>query len=306
MEEGFLRLSRKFFSNELWNEAREFSECEAWLDLIQSACWSTGEARNGRLIGGREISFTRGQYPASVSFLQKKWGWKTEKRVRCFLDKLRRKGMITTDSKQGINVITLCKYDEYNPLNDPEGQAEGQGKGQAKGKDSPLTYNDLEVFGASLGASIRASVGAMLEDFTKNLSQNLPKEGQARGNNKKNIEEYYDSSLEEEKETSTGVEAKKAEEAGKLAAARAATLARRQKFYDSLIPCVERYGKEMIRAFYDYWSELNKSQTKMRFETEKTWELPRRLATWSNREKKSTTRKPNFATHDNNKQYTDF
>ena len=146
----------------------------------------------------------------------------------------------------------------------------------------------------------------MLDDFTKNLAQNLTEEGQARGNNKKNIEEYYDSSSEEEKETSTGVEAKKAEEAGRLAAARAATLARRRKFYDSLIPFVERYGKEMIRAFYDYWSELNKSRTKMRFETEKTWELPRRLATWSNREKKSTTRKPNFATHDNNKQYTDF
>ena len=37
MEEGFLRLSRRFFSNEMWKVAREFSECEAWLDLIQSA-----------------------------------------------------------------------------------------------------------------------------------------------------------------------------------------------------------------------------------------------------------------------------
>ena len=37
MEDGFLRLSRRFFSNEMWKVAREFSECEAWLDLIQSA-----------------------------------------------------------------------------------------------------------------------------------------------------------------------------------------------------------------------------------------------------------------------------
>lgn len=29
MEEGFLRLSRRFFSNEMWKVAREFSECEA-------------------------------------------------------------------------------------------------------------------------------------------------------------------------------------------------------------------------------------------------------------------------------------
>ena len=46
-----------------------------------------------------------------------------------------------------------------------------------------------------------------------------------------------------------------------------------------------QYPKEMIRAFFDYWSELNKSETKMRYELEKTWELPRRLATWASREK---------------------
>ena len=41
----------------------------------------------------------------------------------------------------------------------------------------------------------------------------------------------------------------------------------------------------MIRAFFDYWSELNKSETKMRFETNKTWEVAKRLATWANKEK---------------------
>lgn len=108
-------------------------------------------------------------------------------------------------------------------------------------------------------------------------------------------------------ETSTCVEAKKAEQAKKLDAARAATLKRRQAFYDSLIPYVERYGKEMIRAFYDYWSELNKSQTKMLFETKTTWELPRRLSTWANREKESQhLKKPNIADYDNSKQYTEF
>lgn len=89
----------------------------------------------------------------------------------------------------------------------------------------------------------------------------------------------------ESKETSTNVEAKKAEQAKKLAAAKAATLKRRDVFYQSLIPYVERYGKEMICAFFDYWSELNKSETKMKFETNQTWEVAKRLATWANREK---------------------
>lgn len=60
---------------------------------------------------------------------------------------------------------------------------------------------------------------------------------------------------------------------------------RKADFYNSLIPFLQQYPKEMIRAFFDYWSELNKSRTKMRFENEKTWETPKRLMTWANKEK---------------------
>lgn len=112
-------------------------------------------------------------------------------------------------------------------------------------------------------------------------SKETPWKQQGNKINKDNKEKE----LEECIETSTSVEGKKAEQAKKLAAAKAATLKRRDEFYNSLIPYVERYGKEMIRAFYDYWSELNKSETKMRFETNKTWEVAKRLATWSNKEK---------------------
>ena len=84
------------------------------------------------------------------------------------------------------------------------------------------------------------------------------------------------------KENSTKVEKKKPKDKD---AAKAATLSRKDSFYQSLVPFVGQYPKEMVRAFYDYWSELNKSGTKMRYELEKTWELPRRLATWANRER---------------------
>lgn len=92
------------------------------------------------------------------------------------------------------------------------------------------------------------------------------------------------------KENSTKVEQKKVKV--DKDAAKAATLARRNSFYDSLIPFINQYSKEMIRAFFDYWSELNKSGTKMRYELEKTWELPRRLVTWANREKNFVKREP--------------
>ncbi len=79
-------------------------------------------------------------------------------------------------------------------------------------------------------------------------------------------------------------EAKARDQIQKLNAAKAATLKRKKDFYDSLRPFVPRYGKEMIRAFYDYWTEMNKQQTKMRVDKQSTWDLALRLATWNNRE----------------------
>lgn len=60
---------------------------------------------------------------------------------------------------------------------------------------------------------------------------------------------------------------------------------RTDTFYKTLVPYVDRYGREMVRHFFDYWSEPNKSRTKMRWETEKTFEINRRLATWARRDK---------------------
>ena len=111
MDKGFIMLSRKFFSNEMWEAARTFSECEAWLDLIQSARFDA--TRLTASIGGREITYGRGQYPASVRFLSKRWRW-GEQKVRSFIEKLIKKGMVTTDNSQGMTVITLVKYDDYN------------------------------------------------------------------------------------------------------------------------------------------------------------------------------------------------
>ena len=96
----------------------------------------------------------------------------------------------------------------------------------------------------------------------------------------------------DENKKKTGSGAMKAGQSGKLAAAKAATLSRKKVFYDSLIPHAERYSKELVREFFDYWSELNRLETKMRFEAEKAWEVEKRLAAWEKRERtyrKSTT-----------------
>lgn len=87
--------------------------------------------------------------------------------------------------------------------------------------------------------------------------------------------------LKEKEKTNVNVSKKESEKV----AAEAATSARKEKFYASLVPFVDKYGKDMIRDFFDYWSEMNRSKSKMRFEQQSTWELALRLKTWADREK---------------------
>lgn len=61
---------------------------------------------------------------------------------------------------------------------------------------------------------------------------------------------------------------------------------RQQEFYNSLVEFVPKYGKEMIRSFYDYWSEPNKSQTKFKKEMQDTWDTSRRLVKWEENQEK--------------------
>ena len=64
---------------------------------------------------------------------------------------------------------------------------------------------------------------------------------------------------------------------------------REQKFKESLYLFTKYeknpngfYSPDIIREFFNYWREPNKSNTKMRFEMEKTWDLKLRLIRWGN------------------------
>ena len=244
MDEGFLRLSRRFFSNEMWNEARTFSSCEAWLDLIQSARFEATPRKES--IGGREISYSRGQYPASIRFLSQRWKW-SEKKVRSFLVHLRKKGMITVECNQGMNLITLCKYEEYNPMGTTKGTSKGTGiekeinelrhewaqlRAQlgAQPMNSNLPQSELlqksgHTEGTSKGtgiekeinelrhewAQLRAQLGAQPMNSNLPQSELLQKSGHTEGTNtKKEEREYIDISLHQKKENTPDGVSKKA------------------------------------------------------------------------------------------------
>lgn len=75
---------------------------------------------------------------------------------------------------------------------------------------------------------------------------------------------------------------------------------RKLKFSQSLIPFVETYGKDGIREFCDYWTEPNKSNTKFKQETEKTWDTTLRLKRWFKNDFNKPTIKLNKAVDQSN------
>ena len=71
---------------------------------------------------------------------------------------------------------------------------------------------------------------------------------------------------------------------------------RKLKFYESLKVFLNVYSEEMIRDFYEYWTEPNKKNTKFKQEMQDTWSLDRRLKTWNknnfNKNKNGTREQP--------------
>ena len=126
-----------------------------------------------------------------------------------------------------------------------------------------------------------------LPEVSKKVSNEVSKKVSKRVSNEvsKNSSRYNNVRGDSINKTKTEDKETTPDGVAKKDAAIAATRSRKQRFHDSLIPYVEKYGKAMIREFFDYWSEMNKSCTKMRYEQQPTWETDRRLATWASRDK---------------------
>jgi hypothetical protein len=109
MSAGFIKLSRKFFTNHLWNEARVYSKCEAWLDLIQMARIEQSKV----IVNNKVIELQRGETCASVRYLAKRWSW-GEQKVRTYMKNLVDFSMVTQRQHSGETVVSLVKYSAYN------------------------------------------------------------------------------------------------------------------------------------------------------------------------------------------------
>jgi hypothetical protein len=142
---NFIAISRKIFDHEFWEEDRIYSKFEAWVDLIQSASYAEDVVKT-EWINNKEVKYSRGQLIASVRYLQKRWNWGSITKVERFLSVLKNKDMVVSEKGQGVNVITICKYDTYNPKKNNERTVKGQGRGQQKDKTNKVNKDNKEIY----------------------------------------------------------------------------------------------------------------------------------------------------------------
>jgi hypothetical protein len=76
-----------------------------------------------------------------------------------------------------------------------------------------------------------------------------------------------------------------------------------REFYLALTPFLKTdqnkkgYSPTMLRDFYDYWTESKETDSKLRFEKEKSWDLSRRLERWNKNDFKGTSNKEESTTY---------
>ena len=56
-------------------------------------------------------------------------------------------------------------------------------------------------------------------------------------------------------------------------------------FKEKLVPFKNKYEMDLLKNFFQYWTEPNHSKTKMLFELQKTFDIERRLVTWARNDK---------------------
>jgi hypothetical protein len=105
---GYFKVDRGIWDHPSF-AAEPFSEREAWLWLISHAAWKPTRLRVGRVV----VPLERGQFTASLRYLDEAWRWDSKSRVRRFLLRLASETLIDVHTDAAATRITICNYDKY-------------------------------------------------------------------------------------------------------------------------------------------------------------------------------------------------
>lgn len=121
MSDGWFTMHRGWRENPIFGG--EFSRADAWVWLIENACWKPTKF-NAR---GTIIDLDRGQMCVTVRQLAEAWGW-SKSTVDRFLNALRAEKMIDCDVGQPKTVLTICNYSKYQDIGSAQRDSEAVGQ----------------------------------------------------------------------------------------------------------------------------------------------------------------------------------
>lgn len=203
---------------------------------------------------------------------------------------------ITIKSTKKFTIITICEFDNYvypseayQPTNQPTNQPDNQPVNNQQPTSPPNPPKNPPF------------IQKEKENEKENLSPTPPIKEKDKEKEKASPQPSLKEEIDPQKISSIFFSGRKEESAvfvsepdgssTKLKVEKSIEQKRRLlevhrgEFYNSLVPFVQMYGKEMVRDFFDYWSEPNKGKTQMRYEMQPTWCLAMRLATWNKRKR---------------------
>jgi hypothetical protein len=290
MSKGFIPIRRTLFKHFLFKEHRVFSRFEAWLDLIQLASFTDGQTD---LIKGKVVTRNRGEIVASIRWIASRWNWSIH-RTFDFIEALRSQNMVVVGKENGITMISLVNFERHNSARE-DNEQDGNGQGNAGSRNGKgLQGKSGTVKGTQEGDKKNSDGNGQGNGETQDGKRSQPEQGTPEGTQTGTVREQSgnsqgtnynkdnNSKKENEGESSAGAPPPPGEI--KLKEKQQAMLVRKDAFFQDLVRFVETFGKVMVRQFFNYWSEPNKSKTSMKWELERTWDLAGRLRTWENKE----------------------
>jgi hypothetical protein len=129
-ERGVFAVDRGIWDHPVLASREPFTRREAWLWLISEAAWKPRRRR----VGSSSVELDRGEIAHSVRFIADAWGW-PKSTVARFLDALKTETMIGTRTDQGVTIITICNYDEYQRVSLPDRDKNGTANGTEVGHE---------------------------------------------------------------------------------------------------------------------------------------------------------------------------
>lgn len=108
MAKGYISLHRQLQDNWLWQEQREFSKAEAWIDMLMTVNHTEADL----VIKMEVFKCGVGESLLSLDSWAKRWGWDKSK-VRRFFKLLEAQQMIVTKSERKTTRLSICNYASY-------------------------------------------------------------------------------------------------------------------------------------------------------------------------------------------------